>query len=226
MNAPLFRPTIFRRSLRARLVGATLATVAVALAGLVGLVVLRSGQTLSEQAREVSRWSEAQLSGRLLSDARLAASRLQMQREDVERRFATLAKRWDVSKAVFSGNTVAASELMRPALALADIDGVIAFDLNLRALTADRVEADLLAANAGLKGTPLAAALRAIMNRNDRERTTGFVRTLRWNKGLARALVLQRQRTGSQRAAVRGSAQDARRVPSASSPRTRPSRAP
>ncbi|MCF4128671.1 putative bifunctional diguanylate cyclase/phosphodiesterase [Methylobacterium sp. SyP6R] len=182
---------MLRRSLRARLVGATLSTVALALAGLVGLVVLRSGQTLSEQAQEVSRWSESQLSGRLRSDAKLAASRLQMQREDVERRFATLARRWDVSKAVFSGNTVAASELMRPALALADIDGVIAFDRNLRALTADRVDADLLAANAGLKSTPLAAALRGMMDRNDPERSTGFVQTLRWDAGLARALAAE-----------------------------------
>ncbi|MGT2487363.1 hypothetical protein ACU4GA_18320 [Methylobacterium oryzae CBMB20] len=101
--------TVFSRSLRARLVGATLSTAAIALAALVFLVVLRSGQTLREQAREVSTWSEAQLSDRLLSDAKLAAARLQMQREDVERRFATMAKRWDVAKAVFSGNTVAAS---------------------------------------------------------------------------------------------------------------------
>ncbi len=101
--------TVFSRSLRARLVGATLSTAAVALAALVFLVVLRSGQTLREQEREVSTWSEAQLSDRLFSDAKLAAARLQMQREDVERRFATMAKRWDVAKAVFSGNTVAAS---------------------------------------------------------------------------------------------------------------------
>jgi diguanylate cyclase (GGDEF)-like protein len=179
---------LFSRSLRARLLGATLSTAAIALAALVCLVVLRSGQTLREQAREVSSWSEAQLAGRLLSDAKLASARLQMQREDVERRFATLAKRWDVTKAVFSGNTVAASELMRPALALADLDGVIAFDPNLRALTADRVDADLLSANAGLAGTPLAAALRAMMAQNDREHSDGFVLSLRWDAALARAL--------------------------------------
>jgi diguanylate cyclase (GGDEF)-like protein len=178
----------FSRSLRARLVGATLSTAAIALAALVFLVALRSGQTLSEQAQEISRWSEAQLSNRLLSDAKLAAARLQMQREDVERRFATIAKRWDIAKAVFSGNTVAASELMRPALALADLDGVIAFDPNLRALTADRVEADLLAANAGLDQTPLAAALRAMIAHNDRERSVGFLMSLPWNTPLARAL--------------------------------------
>ncbi|TGE01293.1 putative bifunctional diguanylate cyclase/phosphodiesterase [Methylobacterium nonmethylotrophicum] len=178
----------FLRTLRARLVGATVSTAAIALAVLVSLVALRSGQTLSEQAREVSSWSESQLSGRLLSDAKLAASRLQIQREDVERRFATLARRWDVAKAVFSGNTVAASELLRPALALADLDGVIAFDLNLRALTADRVDADLLSANAGLARTPLSAALRTMMARNDRERSTGFVLSLRWDEALARAL--------------------------------------
>lgn len=73
----------FSRSLRARLVGATLSTAAIALAALVFLVALRSEQTLNEQAHEISRWSEAQLSGRLLSDAKLAAARLQMQREDV-----------------------------------------------------------------------------------------------------------------------------------------------
>ena len=178
----------FSRSLRARLVGATLSTAAVALAALVFLVALRSGQTLREQAQEISRWSEAQLSGRLLSDAKLAAARLQMQREDVERRFATIAKRWDVAKAVFSGNTVAASELMRPALALADLDGVIAFDVNLRALTADRVDAELLAANTAVSRTPLAASLRAMMAQNDRDRTTGFVTTLHWDAALAGAL--------------------------------------
>ncbi|WP_449411673.1 putative bifunctional diguanylate cyclase/phosphodiesterase [Methylobacterium komagatae] len=178
----------FSRSLRARLVGATLSTTAIALAALVFLVALRSGQTLSEQAQEISHWSETQLSGRLLSDAKLAAARLQMQREDVERRFATIAKRWDVSTAVFSGNTVAASELMRPALALADLDGVIAFDQNLRALTADRVEADLLAANTAIGRTPLAAALRAIIARNDRERSTGFMMSLRWDGTVAGAL--------------------------------------
>ena len=178
----------FSHSLRARLVGATLSTAAIALAALVFLVALRSGQTLSEQAQEISRWSEAQLSNRLLSDAKLAAARLQMQREDVERRFATIAKRWDISKAVFSGNTVAASELMRPALTLADLDGVIAFDLNLRALTADRVEADLLAANTALDRTPLAAALRAMMAHNDRERSVGFLLSLPWDIPLAGAL--------------------------------------
>jgi diguanylate cyclase (GGDEF)-like protein len=178
----------FSHSLRARLVGATLSTAAIALAALVFLVALRSGQTLSEQAQEISRWSEAQLSNRLLSDAKLAAARLQMQREDVERRFATIAKRWDISKAVFSGNTVAASELMRPALTLADLDGVIAFDLNLRALTADRVEADLLAANTALDRTPLAAALRAMMAHNDRERSVGFLLSLPWDVPLAGAL--------------------------------------
>ncbi|MEG9524195.1 MAG: EAL domain-containing protein [Hyphomicrobiales bacterium] len=178
----------FSRSLRARLVGATLSTAAIALAALVFLVALRSEQTLNEQAHEISRWSEAQLSGRLLSDAKLAAARLQMQREDVERRFATMAKRWDVSKAVFSGNTVAASELMRPALSLADLDGAIAFDQNLRALTADRVEADLLTANSALARTPLAAALRAMIARNDRERSTGFMMSLRWDPALAGAL--------------------------------------
>lgn len=178
----------FSHSLRARLVGATLSTAAIALAALVFLVALRSGQTLSEQAQEISRWSEAQLSNRLLSDAKLAAARLQMQREDVERRFATIAKRWDISKAVFSGNTVAASELMRPALTLADLDGVIAFDLNLRALTADRVEADLLAANTALDRTPLAAALRAMMAHNYRERSVGFLLSLPWDVLLAGAL--------------------------------------
>jgi diguanylate cyclase (GGDEF)-like protein len=179
---------LFSRSLRARLVGATLSTAAIALAALVVLVVLRSGQTLREQAQEVSNWSEAQLSGRLLSDAKLAAARLQMQREDVERRFATMAKRWDVAKAVFSGNTVAASELMRPALALADLDGAIAFDRNLRALTADRVDADLLAANAALGQTPLAAALRGILDQNDRDHAEGFVLSLRWHDALGQAL--------------------------------------
>ncbi len=180
--------TVFSRSLRARLVGATLSTAAVALAALVFLVVLRSGQTLREQEREVSTWSEAQLSDRLFSDAKLAAARLQMQREDVERRFATMAKRWDVAKAVFSGNTVAASELLRPALALADLDGAIAFDLNLRALTADRVDADLLAANGAFGTSPVATALRAVLARNDRERADGFVLSLRWDDALARAL--------------------------------------
>ena len=178
----------FSRSLRARLVGATLSTAAIAHTALVSLVALRSGQTLSEQGQEISRWSEAQLSGRLLSDAKLAAARLQMQREDVERRFATMAKRWDVSKAVFSGNTVAASELMRPALALADIDGVIAFDINLRALTADRVDAELLSANTALGRTTLASSLRAMMSRNDRDRSVGFVLTLHWDEALAGAL--------------------------------------
>lgn len=183
--------TVFSRSLRARLVGATLSTAAIALAALVFLVVLRSEQTLREQAQEVTTWSETQLSDRLLSDAKLAAARLAMQREDVERRFATMAKRWDVVKAVFSGNTVAASELMRPALALADVDGAIAFDVNLRALTADRVDADLLAANAAFGTTSVATALRAVIAGNDREHANGFVLSLRWDDGLAKALAAE-----------------------------------
>ncbi|WP_426314656.1 putative bifunctional diguanylate cyclase/phosphodiesterase [Methylobacterium fujisawaense] len=183
--------TVFSRSLRARLVGATLSTAAIALAALVFLVVLRSEQTLREQAQEVTTWSETQLSDRLLSDAKLAAARLAMQREDVERRFATMAKRWDVVKAVFSGNTVAASELMRPALALADVDGAIAFDVNLRALTADRVDADLLAANAAFGATAVATALRAVIAGNDREHANGFVLSVRWDDGLAKALAAE-----------------------------------
>ena len=162
-------------SLRARLLGATLATAAVTLVALVALVILRAGQTLENQALEVSHWSEAQLSDRLFSDVRLAGARLASQQDDVGRRFATLAKRWDVSKAIFSGNTVAASELLRPALKLADLDGVIAFDIHMRALTADRVDAELLEANAAIRGSVLAPLISSLLVHNDPDNPKGFV---------------------------------------------------
>ena len=65
-------------SLSTRLLAATLTTAVVALAGVVGLVVVRANQNLREQAFEVARWSDTQQSDRLLSDAKLAAARIDL----------------------------------------------------------------------------------------------------------------------------------------------------
>jgi PAS domain-containing protein len=177
-----------RRSLGTRLLTATLATASVTLAGVVGLVVVRANQNLKDQAHEVSRWSEAHLSERLHSDAMLAAARLGFLRDDVERRFAGLMKRPDIGKAISSGNTVAVAELLRPALTLADMAGAIAFDTDLKSLSADRVDARLLDANAAIRTSVLAEPLQDIIAHNDPTNPRGFVRSLNLEPEVAAAL--------------------------------------
>ena len=184
-----------RASLGARLLAATLTTAAFALATLVALVVLRADQNLKEQALEVSRWSEAELSERLLSDARLAAARVRGLREDVQRRFAAVAQRLDVARAISSGNTVLVTELLRPALDLADLDGAIVFDTKLRALGADRVDAKVLEANAAIPTSVLAAPVSHLTRANDPAAARGFARSWTLDADLKAALAAER--TGS-----------------------------
>ncbi|WP_375460811.1 EAL domain-containing protein [uncultured Enterovirga sp.] len=176
------------RSLGTRLLSATLATAFVTLAGVVGLVVVRANQNLKEQAFEVSQWSEARLSERLHSDAMLAAARLDSLREDVGRRFASLVERADVSTAIFSGNTVAVAELLRPALASADLEGAIAFDADLKAVSADTVDAKILDANGAIRTSLLFEPARNIIAENDRTAPRGFLRSMPLDPELAAAL--------------------------------------
>jgi diguanylate cyclase (GGDEF)-like protein len=176
------------RSLGTRLLSATLATAFVTLAGVVGLVVVQANRVSKEQAFEVSQWSEARLSERLHSDAMLAAARLDALREDVGRRFASLVKRADVSAAIFSGNTVAVSEVLRPALALADLEGAIAFDEDMKAVSADTVDASILEANRAIRTSALSGPIREILTKNDPAQPVGFVRSLPLDASLASAL--------------------------------------
>jgi hypothetical protein len=178
----------FYSSLSTRLVVATLTTAAVTIATLVGLVVLRADKSLREQTAQVMQWSEERLAQRLVGDARLAASRLNSLQQDISRRFATIARRADVSQALRSQNTVQIVTLLAPALALADLDGAIAFDSDLRAISADRMAADILQANTLVASSPLANDIRSAFVGNNPLQPRGLYRSLRFDESLAGAL--------------------------------------
>jgi diguanylate cyclase (GGDEF)-like protein len=118
---------------------------------LLGLVLFQVSRGLEEQTAEVARWSEERLSQRLAGDAELAKARIEILYEDLSTRFASLAQRPDLVKAIQSGNSVAISELLTAALKIADLDGAIVLDANLRVLGADRLQADVLRANTILR---------------------------------------------------------------------------
>ncbi|GJD50263.1 hypothetical protein OPKNFCMD_3000 [Methylobacterium crusticola] len=179
-------------SLSTRLVAATLATAAFTLTCLVALVAVRADTDLHDQAVEVSRWSEAQLAERLLSDVSLAHARLQVMREDVNRRFGTIAHRADVAQAVQSGNTVLIAEVLQPALALADIDGAVVVDTQLRPLGAGRLDADLLKVQAALREVAFAPELRALTASRSTVASPGFSLLADGSDALARALAAPR----------------------------------
>src|SRR5918998_2732911 len=110
------------RSLSARLIVSIVATAIVTVGTFVALVLLRADRSLIEQTSQLSTFSEQALAERLEGYARLARSRIFTMLNDVSRRFATVAQRADIGKAVMSGNTVAISEMLRPAISASDID--------------------------------------------------------------------------------------------------------
>jgi diguanylate cyclase (GGDEF)-like protein len=145
-------------SLGTRLLAATVATAFVIMAALVGMVAFRANHDLAEQAVEVSRWSEEQLSRRLKNEAQLAAARLELLREDVARRFAAIAQRADLLPAISSGNTVEIAGLLQPAIEVSDLDGAIAFNAKLQALGSHSLTANLLLANRAILESALASS--------------------------------------------------------------------
>jgi diguanylate cyclase (GGDEF)-like protein len=157
------------RSLRARLIVSILGTALITIGTFIALILLRADHGLDEQTSQLSRLSEEKLTERLEGDARLARARILTLLDDVSRRFATIAQRADVAKAVVSGNTVAISELLRPALESSDIDGVIVVDAKLRVLGAHDLGIDILKANQKLQHSELFAPLSDIIASNDRE---------------------------------------------------------
>ena len=162
------------RSLGARLIVSIVATAIVTVGTFVALVLLRADWGLAEQTSQLSRLSEEKLAERLEGDARLARSRILTTLEDVSRRFAGLAQRTDIVKAVISRNTVAISEILRPALASSDVDGVIVVDAKLRVLGAHDLDVDILKANRTLPHSAIHAPIRDVVAANDRENRRGY----------------------------------------------------
>jgi diguanylate cyclase (GGDEF)-like protein len=162
---------VFRfRSLRARLIVAILATALVTIGTFVAVILLRADHGLEEQTSQLSTLSEEKLAERLDGDARLARARILTLLDDVSRRFATVAQRADIVRAVLSANTVAISEILRPALVSSDVDGVIVVDAKLRVLGAHDLGVDILKANGKLTQTELFAPISDVITVNDREK--------------------------------------------------------
>ncbi|HKH66096.1 MAG TPA: GGDEF domain-containing protein, partial [Reyranella sp.] len=162
------------RSLGARLIVSIVATAIITVGTFVALVLLRADRGLAEQTTQLSRLSEQKLAERLEGDARLARSQLFTMLNDVSRRFATVAQRADVARAVISNNTVAISEILRPALDASDIDGVVVVDAKLRVLGAHDLGVDILKANKTLPRSSLHAPISHVIRANDREDRRGF----------------------------------------------------
>ncbi len=162
------------RSLSARLLVSIVATAIVTVGPFVALVLLRADRGLAEQTAQLSRLSEEKLAERLEGDARLARSRVITMLEDVARRFASVAQRADIVRAVISKNTVAISEILRPALAASDLDGVIIADARLRVLGAHDLDVDILKANRTLPHSELNGPIRDVIATNDRENRRGY----------------------------------------------------
>jgi diguanylate cyclase (GGDEF)-like protein len=161
------------RSLRARLIVSILATALITIGTFFALILLRADRGLDEQTSQLARLSEEKLAERLEGDARLARARILMLLDDVSRRFATIAQQADVAKAVLSGNTVAISEILRPALASSDIDGGIVVDAKLRVLGAHDLAVDILKANHKLPHSELLAPINGVITSNDRDKRRG-----------------------------------------------------
>src|SRR5688572_24962609 len=153
---------------------------------LLALVLHQVNKGYEQQTNQVSRWSEERLAQRLTSDALLARARVNTLYDDVATRFASLAQRSDISKAIQSRNSVAISELLAPALQLADVDGALVLNEKLRVLGADRLDADILRADKALRFHPILRDLQRVLysDLDDRQvRITG-----RFDKYLAEAL--------------------------------------
>jgi diguanylate cyclase (GGDEF)-like protein len=162
------------RSLSARLIVSIVATAIVTVGTFVSLVLLRADRGLAEQTDQLSRLSEQKLAERLEGDARLARSRILTMLDHVSRRFASVAQRADIVKAMISSNTVAISEILRPALASSDLDGVIVVDAKLRVFGAHDLDVDILKANKTLPHSELYAPIRDVIASNDRESRRGY----------------------------------------------------
>src|SRR4051812_22738657 len=140
-----------------------------------------------QQSEQVSSWSEERLAQRLETDAWLAVARITTLYDDVSTRFAALAQRADISKAIQSRNSVAISELLAPALELADVDGALVLDDKLRVLGADRLDADILRADQILRAHPLLRNLQDVLRSSTGDRKVRLI-TGRFDQSLAQAL--------------------------------------
>jgi diguanylate cyclase (GGDEF)-like protein len=164
-------------SLSKRLTTWTLVTALTSFGLFLVVVLYKVNKGFEQQSAQVSQWSEERLAQRLESDALLSVARIDTLYDDVSTRFASIAQRADISKAIQSGNSVAISELLAPALELADVDGALVLDENLRVLGADRLDADILRANKLLRSQPLMRVLQNVLrgDPNDRHvrRVTG-----------------------------------------------------
>ena len=177
-------------SLSARLVTWTLVTALTTFSMLLVLVLHQVNKGFEQQSDQVSRWSEQRLAQRLVSDALLARARIDSLYDDVATRFASLAQRSDISKAIQSRNSVAISELLAPALQLADVDGALVLDEKLRVLGADRLDADVLRADKALRFHPVLRDLQRVLDSDLDDRHVRI--TGRFDEYLAEAFAANR----------------------------------
>ena len=175
-------------SLSTRLVVAVVVTATLAFAASFGLTIIRLDQGLERQAAQLSHLSEQKLADRLDGEARLAGARLEALFATVGSRLEGIAQRADVVKALSSANVVEISELLGRAAQTADIDGILAVDAKLRVFGADNDRVDIVATNAALQASPLAADIRTILTDNDRKKPRVLRRTLVLDEEVGRAL--------------------------------------
>jgi hypothetical protein len=64
------------------------------------VVLYQVAKGFEQQSAQVSQWSEERLAQRLESDALLAVARIDTLYDDVSTRFASIAQRADISKAI------------------------------------------------------------------------------------------------------------------------------
>lgn len=179
-------------SFSTRLITATLLTAAATFGMLLGLVLVQAGKSLERQTEEISRWSEERLAQRLMAETLLALARLNNMHSDISRRFASLSQRTDISKAIQSRNSVAISELLAPAIKLADIDGVMVLDEKLRVMGAHRLDIDILGADKLLRSHSLMREIEGVATRNNPKSPRRYSRAGRFDDYLAAAVGAER----------------------------------
>ncbi|MCV0428226.1 MAG: EAL domain-containing protein [Roseibium sp.] len=115
-----------------------------AFAGLIGLVAYQLEDSMARQQTELQQLSHTRLLEALIADVKLAGTRLEFLFEDRLRRVSAVAERQETGNAVSSRNVVAMSELLGPAMELADVDGIVVLDEEGRVIGASSYEADLV----------------------------------------------------------------------------------
>ncbi|SEF13503.1 diguanylate cyclase (GGDEF) domain-containing protein [Rhizobiales bacterium GAS191] len=155
-----------------RLVAVVLVTGVLGFGIIGGLTALRLHQQLNSQADALGHLSERQLAHRLDGEAQLARARIEALGADAADRLRQLAQRADVGRAVGSRNDVTIQELLTPVAKTSGFERLIALDETGRVIGANAT-LDLLAVNAALQDSEVAADLKPLLQNNSRSHPRG-----------------------------------------------------